>query len=100
MLVVQVVGLVPTIRAWNARSMMLPPPGWLDQQGQLFSLVGSPSFICTTAMDCVQAHLDPSHWATNRTEAGAVRPVCAHKVLKRGKGSSNLFIPTTTNIEN
>lgn len=37
---------------------------------------------------------------TSAVHTAAVRPVCAHNVLKRGKGSSYLFIPTTINIEN
>lgn len=103
MLVLQVAGPAPTIKARSARGVMLPPPGWLDPT-RTTAFVGGrllqPSFICTTSTERAQAHLDPAAQPRTLTGAAAVRPACAHKVLKGGKGSGYLVIPTTINIEN
>lgn len=72
MLGLQVVGLAPTIKAWNARGVMRPPPGWLDptlDPTRTTVFVGwcllQPSFICTASMERAQAHLDLSRSAKN-----------------------------------
>lgn len=87
MLVLQVAGLAPTIKAWSAHGAMLPLPAWLDPT-RTTVFVGwcllQPSFICTASMERAQAHLDPSRSAKNINRSSCCSScLCTQSVQRR-----------------